>query len=122
MGCENCGNCGNCGDCGSRGALLLTAAELSLLRRLGETPFLPAAAAFDMRTPVYLEDREWSKEDYSAAVLGLSQKGLIRLDYDIPLERFDYGAYREYPLHGSMALTGRGQDILEQIEIQGIEE
>ena len=49
-------------------------------------------------------------------------KGLLRLDYDIPLENFDYAAYRNYPLHGSMALTGHGQDILEQIEIQGIEE
>jgi len=119
MGCENCGSCGNCGNCG---ALLLTPAELSLLRRFGEVPFLPAAAAFDMKTPVYLEDRKWSGPEYSAAILGLSQKGLIRLDYDIPLERFDYGAYREYPLHGSMALTGRGQDVLEQIEIQGIGE
>ena len=40
----------------------------------------------------------------------------------MPLRGFDYAAYREYPLHGSMALTGRGQDVLEQIEILGIEE
>ena len=49
MSCENCGSCrGGCG-------LLLTEAELALLRRLGETPFLPIAAAFDRKTPVYLE-------------------------------------------------------------------
>lgn len=120
MGCENCGSCGNCGNnCG--GALLLTPVELALLRRLGQTPFLPAAAAFDMKAPVYLEDQEWSGTEYSAAILGLSGKGLVRLDYDIPLEGFDYTAYRAYPLHGSMALTGRGQDVLEWIEIQGIE-
>ncbi len=119
MSCENCGGCGNgCGEC----SLLLTEAELALLGRLGETPFLPAAAAFDMKTPVYLEDRDRSREEYAAAIQGLAAKGLIRLDYDIPLENFDYAAYRDYPLHGSMALTGRGQDILEQIEIQGIEE
>ena len=122
MDCENCGSRGNCGNCGNGGALLLTPAELALLRRFGELPFLPAASAYDMKTPVYLEDQAWSGEEYSAAILGLAGKGLIRLDYDIPLERFDYGAYRAYPLHGSMALTGRGQDVLEQIEIQGVEE
>lgn len=117
MGCENCGS----GCCGG-GTLLLVEAEVSLLRRLGETPFLPAAAAWDRKAPVYLEDREWPQEAYAAAILGLAAKGLIRLDYDIPLENFDYASYRDYPLHGSMALTGYGQEVLEQIEIQGIEE
>lgn len=112
MSCENCGSCGNCG-----GGLLLTEAELSLLRRFGETPFLPAAWALDLKTPVCLEEGA-----ASAAILGLAGKGLIRLDYDIPLRGFEYAAYGEYPLHGSMALTGRGQDVLEQIEILGIEE
>ncbi len=116
MSCEHCGGCQS--GCG----LLLTEAELALLRRLGETPFLPAAAAFDMKTPVYLEDLEASQEQSAAAILGLAAKGLLRLDYDIPLENFDYAAYRDYPLHGSIALTGRGQDVLEQIEIQGIGE
>lgn len=117
MSCENCKN--GCGGCGN---LLLTEAELALLRRLGETPFLPAAAAFDRKTPVYLEERDRPPEEYAGAILGLAGKGLIRLDYDVPLENFDYAAYRAYPLHGSVALTGRGQDVLEQIEIQGIEE
>lgn len=116
MSCENCGNCrGGCG-------LLLTEAELALLRRLGETPFLPIAAAFDRKTPVYLEDPERPREQSAAAIQGLAAKGLLCLDYDIPLKNFDYAAYRDYPLHGSIALTGRGQEILEQIEIQGIEE
>lgn len=118
MSCENCG--GGCGGCGRE--LLLAEAELALLRRLGETPFLPAAAALDRASPVYLEDRGRPLEEYAAALLGLSAKGLIRLDYDIPLENFDYAAYRDYPLHGSVALTGYGQEVLEQIEIQGIEE
>ena len=116
MGCENCGN----GCCGGGQALLLTAAELALLRRLGETPFLPAAP--DGKIPVYLEDRDRPGEEYAAAILGLEGKRLLRLDYDIPLGGFGYEAYGAYPLHGSMALTGRGQDVLEQIEIQGIEE
>lgn len=120
MGCGDCGN-GCCGSCGGCGAILLTEAELALLRRFGETPFLPAASAYDMKTPVYLEDQDRPAGEYSAAIQGLAAKGLIRLDYDIPLGNFDYGAYRAYPLHGSMALTGRGQDVLDQIEIQGIE-
>ena len=119
MGCENCGNCEH--GCGGQ-VLLLTAAELALLRRLGETPFLPAAAAYDRKAPVYLEEQERSREEYAAAILGLAGKGLVRLDYDIPLANFDYAAYRNYPLPGSMALTGWGQELLEQIEIQGIEE
>ena len=118
MGCENCG--GGCGGCGQE--LLLTEAELALLRRLGEIPFLPAAAGLDMKTPAYLEERDRPREEYAAAILGLAGKGLVRLDYGVPLEGFDYAAYRDYPLHGSMALTGRGQDVLEQIEILGIEE
>ena len=119
MSCENCGHCG--GNCGGQ-ELFLTLTELELLRRFGETPFLPVAGAYDIKTPVYLEDSAHPAEDYSTAILGLAAKGLICLDYDIPLERFDYGAYRAYPLHGSMALTGWGQEVLEQIEIQGIEE
>lgn len=121
MGCESCGGCkSGCGGCGQE--LVMTEAELALLRRLGETPFLPVAAAFDRKRPVYLEKWERPREECAPAILGLEGKGLIRLDYGIPLENFSYAAYRDYPLWGSMALTGRGQDILEQIEIQGIGE
>lgn len=115
----SCGDCGNCGGCGS---LMLTEAELALLRRFGVTPFLPAAAAYDRKAPVYREDRDRPEAEYSAAILGLTAKGLIRLDYDIPLGNFDYAAYKACPLHGSMALTAWGQEVLEQIEIQGIGE
>lgn len=115
MSCEHCN--GGCSGCGSE--LLLTEAELALLRRFGETPFLPVASAYNRKTPVYLEDGE----GLAPAILGLAGKGLIRLDYDIPLQNFDYKPrYEPWPLHGSMALTGWGQEVLEQIEIQGIEE
>lgn len=117
MNCEHCqGSCGGCN------ALLLTEAELDLLGRFAQTPFLPVASAYDRETPVYLEDQARSREEYSAAIQALAGKGLIRLDYGIPLENFPYEAYAVYPLRGSMALTGWGQDVLEQIEIQGIEE
>ncbi len=110
MGCENCKNCGG-------GGLTLTPPELALLRRLGETAFLPVAAGYDRETPVYREE----PGDFAAAILALSAKGLVRVDYDIPLQNFDYQAYAPWPLHGSMALTGWGQEILEQLEILGIE-
>ena len=114
MGCDACG-----GGCGT---LTLGPVELALLNRLGETPFLPAASEYDRKAPVYLEEQAYRQEEYAAAILALAAKGLLQLDYDIPLERFDYKAYGAYPLHGSIALTGRRQEILEQIEIQGIEE
>ncbi|MEY8386912.1 hypothetical protein AALC17_06360 [Oscillospiraceae bacterium 38-13] len=117
MSCEHC-NGGGCGGCGSCGELALTLPELALLRCLGQTPFLPIAAARDREKPICLEEPEASP----AVLLALAAKGLIRLDYDLPLKNFDYEAYRDIPLHGSMALTAWGQEVLEQIEIQGIEE
>lgn len=110
MSCEHCGGC--------RGALLLSEAELALLRQFGEIPFFPVAAAYDRETPVCQENESAA----APAILGLAAKGLIRVDYDIPLQNFDYSAYAAWPLHGSMALTGWGQEVLEQIEIQGIED
>lgn len=104
----------SCGHC--CGALLLSEAELTLLRRFGEIPFLPVAAAYDQETPVCQEGAA------APEILGLAAKGLIRVDYDIPLQNFDYSAYAAWPLHGSMALTRWGQEVLEQIEIQGIED
>ena len=49
-------------------------------------------------------------------------KGLISLDYDIPLKNYDYAEYSAYPVHGSMALTARGQAALDAYEIQGVSE
>ena len=50
----------------------------------------------------------------------LEKKGLISLDYDKPLAGFDEAAYAAYPIRGSMALTERGQKVLELMEYQGI--
>jgi hypothetical protein len=58
----------------------------------------------------------------SQIITALQQKQLIRLDYDLPLSGFDYEVYGKYPAQGSMALTARGQQVIEQLEIQGIEE
>ena len=43
----------------------------------------------------------------------------MRIDLDVPLEGFSYEGYDDYPLHGSMALTARGQEALDDMEILG---
>ena len=72
--------------------------------------------------PVCLENGEAHREELSRIISALSQKGLIRLDYDLPLSNFDYSEYRDFPLRGSMALTAAGQQAADQLEIQGIED
>ena len=66
--------------------------------------------------------------DWGALVMGLiaflcftllEKKGLISLDYDKPLNAPGYEAY---PIQGSIALTERGQKVLEMMEFQGITE
>ena len=44
----------------------------------------------------------------------------LSLDYDKPLAGFDETAYAAYPIRGSMALTERGQKVLELMEYQGL--
>lgn len=114
MGCENCGGCG-------RREVVLTPLEARLLLRLGEVAFLPVARRRDSETPVCLEEPDCSPEDCGEALAWLQLKGLVRLDYDLPLTNFDYAAYREYPLHGSAALTALGQEAVEVLEIRGIQ-
>jgi len=67
---------------------------------------------------VYLE--EGVQEEMSLLLQTLEKKGLISLDYDKPLAGFDDAAYDAYPIRGSMALTERGQTVLELMEYQGI--
>ena len=122
MGCGNgCGNgCGSCcGGCGRE--LVLTPGEVAMLRRFAEIPFLPVARRRDAETPVYLEERERTIEEYSEILSWLSLKGLISLDYDLPLSNFGYEAYAAYPVQGSMALTVAGQRAVELLEVQGTE-
>ena len=51
----------------------------------------------------------------------MERKGLIDLDYNLPLQNFDYGPYAAWSRQGSMALTVRGQEVLDVLEIQGVE-
>ena len=117
-GCNSCsGNCGSCGGCAN--TLTLTQKEIDMLFIFAQIPFLPVARKADDMTPVYWEE---SGEDLSLVLACLETKGLIDIDYRAPLSGFDYAAYKGYPVHGSMALTARGQSVLELLELQGAEE
>ncbi len=120
----NCNSCGgNCAACsGCAGTLELTRGELDVLNLLAQIPFLPVARRMDDVTPVYLEDDSHSGEEYSLILQCLEKKGLISLDFDKPLKSFDDSAYAAYPIRGSMALTERGQKVLEMLEYQGANE
>ena len=118
-GHNRCGAC--CGGICGGGALELTAPELDLLRRLAEIPFLPVARTRDSALPVFLEGDRGGPEETGAALTALARKGLIQIDWDIPLIGFDYAAYVAYSVRGSMALTARGQAVLDLLDIQGIE-
>ena len=118
MGCS--GNCAACGGCAKE--LLLSEAEVEMLQTLGQIPFLPVARRADDMTPVYLEEDRYDREMYSRILQCLEQKGLISLDYDKPLAGASMEAYRGLPVHGSMALTQRGQQVLELMELQGFRE
>ena len=50
----------------------------------------------------------------------LQKRGLISIDYDLPLKGFAGRTYEVYPIRGSFALTARGQRVVELLEMQGI--
>ena len=128
MSCNgNCGSCGGCsGGCGSCGGcardLVISRQELTFLQELGQVAFLPVARSMGEMTPVYLEDGPEHREEMALLLQILEKKGLISMDYDKPLKGFDMGAYKGYPVHGSIALTQRGQQVLTLLEYQGYEE
>lgn len=111
------GNCASCSGCGRE--LVLTPKEIDFLNTLGQFAFLPVARTMGDVTPIYLE--EGDREEMSLLLQVLEKKGLISLDFDKPLQGFDAAAYAAYPIHGSMALTERGQKVLELMEYQGIQ-
>ena len=113
MSCN--GNCSACSGCARE--MVLTGKEIEFLNTLGQYAFLPVARTMGDLTPVYLE--EGDREEMSLLLQCLEKKGLISLDYDKPLRQFDESAYAAYPIRGSMALTERGQKVLELMEYQG---
>ena len=114
------GNCGGCYGCG--GSLELSRKEMDFLRLLGQVAFLPVARKMGDEQPVYLEDGAEHQQENALILLLLERKGLISLDYDHPLTGACWQAYEGYPIRGSIALTNRGQQVLELLEYQGFSE
>lgn len=105
------GNCAACSGCARE--LVLSEGEIAILRELAQYAFLPIARTPADETPIDPENPQ--RESLLLQIL--EKKGLISLDYDKPLAGCDYGSY---PIRGSMALTQRGQAVLELMEYQGI--
>jgi len=112
MGCG--GNCASCSGCARE--LVLTKEELRFLDRLSQIPFLPVARMPGEEAPAFPEE---DTKEMSLLLQCLEKKGLISLDYDLPIRGCDYGAY---PLRGSLALTERGQQVVEMLQVQGFRE
>ena len=109
------GNCAACSGCARE--LVLTHKEIDFLNTLGQVAFLPVARNMGDLTPIYLEEGE--PEEMSLLLQCLEKKGLISLDYHMPLRGASEERYSAYPIRGSMALTQRGQQVLEMLEYQG---
>lgn len=119
-GCQSsCGGCGGCPGCG--GQYSLTQEEIEFLSEFAVIPFLPAARKADGDMPVYLEHGGDIQKN-SETLMWLKLKGLISIDYDLPIKNYDYSIYKGYPVRGSMALTASGQAVLEALDIQGAEQ
>ncbi len=115
--CDTCSNCSGCGGCDH--SLTITQGELEILESLSQIPFLPIARKMGDPSPVYLEEDAHSPEEYTLILQCLEKKGLVSLDFDLPIKNADYSAYEDCPIHGSMALTQRGQQVIELLERQG---
>jgi hypothetical protein len=112
--CDQCG--GGCGGCqGCDRSLLLTEAELKTLARFAALPFLPVLRKPSEELPVDPED---GSEFTSKVLVCLEKKGLIDIDYHEKLKGFDYSPFAGF-LHGSMALTQRGQEVLDALDFTG---
>jgi len=110
MGCS--GNCASCSGCARE--LVLTEAEIAFLEELAQIPFLPVARFMGEDKPAFPER---DTPEMTLLLQCLEKKGLISLDYDLPIRGCDYGVY---PIRGSLALTQRGQSVLELLQIQGL--
>ena len=88
------------------------------MQELGQYSFLPVARKASDMIPVYLDNGEENKELLSLVIQCLEKKMLIDISYD-PRPGADMSAYKGYPVHGSIALTQRGQQVLELLEVQG---
>ena len=93
--------------------------NLKCWRSLINIPFLPVASD-EGNNPVYRENNTKSETDYALVLSTMQKKGLIQINYDIPLLNYKYRNYHDCECLGSMALTTLGRYVIDQIENQGI--
>ena len=117
MACN--GNCASCGGCARE--LTLSRQELDFLMKFAQIPFLPVARRADTMDPQYFEEDTYPPETYCLALQCLEKRGLISIDYDSPLKGVDYSAYKGFPVHGSFALTSKGQEVCDLLDRLGCE-
>ncbi len=116
----NCAACDGCNACSGCGSLLLTQDELAVLEVFAQIPFLPLARRPEDNVPVCLE-LPIAADRVAPVLRNMESKGLISLDYHMPLINYDYTPYALWPVRGSIALTSAGQDALDSLEVQGVE-
>ncbi len=164
--CSCGGHCHNHGSgegnhcCSSKqeqGPINIEREEIKILIELKEYTYMPIAefvmcnsanshVSFSALAPVYLEsiDDDMGKvKELAKAFKDLEKKGLITLDYDIPLKGFDYSIYTDSNIYkyfietveegknkpdflcdtteiefGSVALTDLGKRVVSSIEIE----
>ena len=110
--------CGEC--CGgvcfeSDGSISLSDGELEILMEFAQFSFLPVASDDRNDYPVYRESNIRSEYEYALILSGLQKKGMIHIDYNIPLLNYEYRCYSDCKNHGSMALTLLGQKVIDLI-------
>ena len=105
----------NCGSC-CHGPIELSELEVRLLALLGQVAFLPIARKPAEEYPICMELPEYDGVDAGLALACLEKRGLVDLSYDAPLKGADMSAYRDYTVHGSAALTERGQQAADAAE------
>ena len=95
-------------------------AEIDILRELAVCPFLPVGLNSRTGEPFCLEFPDMDEKIVPLALSVLEKRGFIRVDYDIPLAGFAYEGYEVCFRRGSLALTAKGQDVIERLAVQGV--
>ncbi|MHC1723644.1 MAG: hypothetical protein AB9836_10620 [Aminipila sp.] len=148
---------GGCCSKQEQGPINLNKEELKILLELKEFNYLPISEfvmsssendhiSFSGLAPVYIRDLKDTMEvvkEIGTVLKGLEAKGLISLDYDIPLQGYDYTMHTESELYkffiqtvkdgtgkpgflcdraeielGSAALTPLGVKVVESIHVE----
>ena len=106
-------HCGICcgGECSRCGVLELTREEAAFLVTFAELPFQPVVSKADLKCPVYayrsLDAGEDTVNDISPETISsLVDKYLIQIDYDIPLNNYNYLGFEDYPLLVNCSMPG----------------